>query len=588
MPLQEWIHKLEEGEGTRYIKGVFLILAFAGLAAWFDIRNFKNFNNPEAMDSAQIARQLATGHGFSTRFIRPLSIRLLQIKQGDQAKVLDGDHPDMANAPVFPVLEAALIKALPMRFRIADPSEFFRYTPEIFIAILNQLFFLLMLWALYKLCARLFDKGVAGTTVAVTALTELFWKHTVSGLPTILLTLITIGIVWCLTAMETREREQTGNDRFFFLMSAAAGLLLAIGALTRYSYGWLLLPIVGFAGAFFGTRRGISIATITVIFLLAVVPWCVRNYQVSGKPFGIAGYAAYEGTFFFPHNRLQRSMPKDFDFEINKVSLDQFRRKLVPGLAGTIRDEIPKLGGSWVTALFLVGLVVPFRNPGLTRLRWFLLVSFALLMLVQNLGRTHISELSPEMNSESLLIWLVPLVFMFGIALFYTLLDQLPFEFPHYRTAAISGFIFAVSLPLVFAFLPPRSYPLAWPPYHPPSIQEVSGWMKEDELIMSDIPWAVAWYGDRTCVWTTLDANNTSGDFFAINDYLKQVRELFLTPLTLDVHFTSEMLRGKETEWSRFALDSLIRTNVPTGFPLRSSPRGYLPDALILTDRKRW
>ena len=64
------------------------------------------------------------------------------------------------------------------------------------------------------------------------------------------------------------------------------------------------------------------------------------------------------------------------------------------------------------------------------------------------------------------------------------------------------------SLPLTFALLPARTPPVVYPPYYPPEIQQIASWMKPDELMMSDVPWAVAWYGDRQCVWLTLDAQD--------------------------------------------------------------------------------
>src|ERR1044071_3867618 len=125
MPLQEWIHQLEEGKGAVWIKRIFFFLAFAGLAAVYDIRQYKNFATSEAMDSAQVARQIAFGKGFTTKFVRPLSVKLMVLHQGE--KILDEKsphhplnkpHPDLANAPVFPLLEAALMKAAPMKFEI--------------------------------------------------------------------------------------------------------------------------------------------------------------------------------------------------------------------------------------------------------------------------------------------------------------------------------------------------------------------------------------------------------------------------------------------------------------------------------------
>ena len=77
------------------------------------------------MDAAQVARNLAEGHGFTTEFIRPFSIYLLQkhnraahpeamlsTNTVDLAQ-MNGWHPDLANAPVYPVVLAGLMKLRP-------------------------------------------------------------------------------------------------------------------------------------------------------------------------------------------------------------------------------------------------------------------------------------------------------------------------------------------------------------------------------------------------------------------------------------------------------------------------------------------
>jgi hypothetical protein len=109
--------------------------------------------------------------------------------------------------------------------------------------------------------------------------------------------------------------------------------------------------------------------------------------------------------------------------------------------------------------------------------------------------------------------------------------------------------------------------------------------MKESELMMSDIPWAVAWYGNRQCVWLTLDAQE---QFFAINDNLKPVRGLYLTPLTMDSRFLTEWVRAGEHSWGSFVLEGMLRREIPPTFPLRKAPNGYLPEQLFLTDWERW
>jgi len=61
------------------------------------------------------------------------------------------------------------------------------------------------------------------------------------------------------------------------------------------------------------------------------------------------------------------------------------------------------------------------------------------------------------------------------------------------RYVIIAGFAALCCLPLTFAMFPPKISPVVYPPYYPPEIQQTANWMKPDELMMSDVPWAVAW-----------------------------------------------------------------------------------------------
>jgi len=108
-------------------------------------------------------------------------------------------------------------------------------------------------------------------------------------------------------------------------------------------------------------------------------------------------------------------------------------------------------------------------------------------------------------------------------------------------------------------------------------------------LMMSDVPWAVAWYGDRPCIWTTLDAGES---FYKIHDEQKNIKALYLTPLTTDARFLNQMYRHSEGArgmgWGLFYVNVLIRSNVPPHFPLQDARTGYLADQLLLCDRPRW
>jgi len=234
--------------------------------------------------------------------------------------------------------------------------------------------------------------------------------------------------------------------------------------------------------------------------------------------------------------------------------------------------------------LFLAGLLVPFRNPSIARLRFFTLLCLPVLVLVQALGQTWLTTLVPDVHSENLLVVLAPLVFILGTGMFVVLLEQL--ELPPWggRGIVVGLFLLLACAPLLFVLgRSPRS-PMAYPPYHPQVIQERAGWLGERELMMSDIPWAVAWYGRRDCVW--LPANVAEG-FGAIHR-VRPINALYLTSVTLDQKLVSELIEGEDRAWGEFAADAVVRREIPDGFPLKHAFAEGFPYQLFLSDRERW
>ena len=118
--LQSLVFKFEtmwNGRGWRIgLGGLFVLLLGVG----YNWRAFHNLNNAEAMDAAQLGRNLAQGRGYTTQFIRPFSIYLIQERNqsrtgkstaalaADPAQ-LRGPHPDLANPPVYPVVLAGQV-----------------------------------------------------------------------------------------------------------------------------------------------------------------------------------------------------------------------------------------------------------------------------------------------------------------------------------------------------------------------------------------------------------------------------------------------------------------------------------------------
>jgi hypothetical protein len=231
--------------------------------------------------------------------------------------------------------------------------------------------------------------------------------------------------------VEERFRNQDLRVVPLILLPFLAGLLCAVGGLTRYSFLWLIIPTVCYL-LIFGSAswRWISPGVAVAAFFIVVTPWIVRNYHVSGTPLGVPGYAIFNGTPVFPENLLERSLQPDFTPPAGAPWITLCTQKGLAGLRQLISGDLFTFNGGIVTAFFLVGLLVVFPNPAASRLRYFVLGVLVLLMVVQSLGRTYLSDDSPLINSENLLIFVAPFVLLFGVHFFWLLLGQvyLPFR----------------------------------------------------------------------------------------------------------------------------------------------------------------
>jgi hypothetical protein len=603
---QDLVHRAETAMSGRLAKLALAFVAVLGLAVAYHYRQARNFATQEAMDSAQLARNIAEGRGFTTQFIRPFSMFL--VKRANQERIdsltkeqradlslVKGDHPDISNAPGYPLLLAGWMKLAPFRFEVnlKEDEQFTHYQPDLLITILNQLLLAASGILVFLLTRKLFDVLAAQLSTILFFGSEILWRFSASGLSTMLLLLLFLLLVWALVRLEAVFEDANATMARVLAGAFVVGLLLALGLLTRYSFGALLLPVVIYLGLFGGRWRLPAILTVLLVFAAISIPWAMRNMWVCGMPFGTATYAPVENSIFFQQHRLERSLQPNF----MQVPLATVWWKFFANLRVIALNDLPRLGGSWVLGFFLAGLLVTFRNPVLRRLRWFTLMGIVTLIGAQALVRTALSADSPEVNSENLIVLLLPLIVIYGVSFFLTLLDQIPLPeemivpLVWIRRTVIGAFLLVCSLPLLASFLPGRTSYLtyhsavAFPPYYPPDIQKVSNWMNRNELVMSDVPWAVAWYGNRQCIWLTLDSR---GQFYTLTDYVKPVNALYLSPAFLDSRYFSQWVADRHGEgtWGDLIIHATTSQTLPEGFPLVKAYR--LNAQIFLSDWERW
>lgn len=619
--IQRLILTIESGKGNRLLWILATTLALAGLMVWYDLWSYRGFSAPDAMDAAQVARNLSEGHGFTTQSIAPFRLYLAGKKDHTPGLTPSltpqpgGFYPDEANPPVYPIVLAGLLKLTHPNWTVDVEKSFWsvngrfqRYQPEFFVAVFNQLLLMAAVILTFFLARKWFDSHAAWLAALVTLGSNELWQFSSSGLSTLLLLVIFLALTLCLTQLELYARAEPQNHRRLVRLALTAGALTGLGLLTRYAFGWVLIPVGVFLWFFGGPPRKQLAGLAGGMFALVVAPWLIRNYLSSGEPFGRAGYAVLEGTSLFPGmTLLQSSSPAMAGVVMHGGWISVILHKFAHNAVAIFQNDLPRLGG-WAAMLFFAGLLLEFRNPAPRRLRYFTLLTLGTLVLVQALGRTWLSDMTPDVNSENLLVLLTPLLVIFGIAFFLTLLDQMNLPNQETRLAVLILLVGLLCLPFITGFLPPKPRPVAYPPYYPPEIQRVSSWLAPDELMMSDAPWAVAWYGRHSCITLSRD---TQDDFSAVNDYLQPVKGVYLTSLTLDDKFFSNVLRSQHDGWSHLVLnfimkdavdqakaadggDALSRIRIapvtPTdyldGFPLRTARS--LDAGLFFTDHPRW
>ena len=617
--IQAVIHKLEVDTGARWLNYLVLTLAIMLLGVWYDTHCYHSFNAPAAMDAAQVARNLATGKGYSSECVRPFGLHLLQQHNGAAAQApgtnevdaatVNALQPDLANAPLYPTLLAGLFKVTSPKWTLelekpfwGGGGHFSRYKPEFHIAILNQFLLVAAVFLTFILTRTLFDHTLAWLAALLMVGSDVLWKFSVSGLPTLLLLDIFLCLIWCLVAFEAAGAGESPNGSRRFQLALVTGLLAGLGTLTLYAFGWVMLPVVLYFLIFGGAARTrLSLGTL-LVFAVVLAPWIARNLMVSGTFFGTAGYAILENSMRFPGSDLMQSLDPNMT---GVYGVKSYLVKLQAALHDLLPNGVPGIGGGWIGCLFLAGLLLGLRNVAARRLRYFTMMCLVVFLFVTALGQTTLGAAAPETNEENFLVLLTPLGIIFGLVFFLTLLDQMDLAWVPVRYAVIGLVVLLACQQLLFTLLPPKIRVVSYPPYNPVEIQRLSQWIHPNELMMSDLPWAVAWYGDRSCTWTTLDAGP---QFYQLNDYIKHVSALYLSEQTMDGRLLSDCLLGGKNSWSGFIFErvgvrKLTSEDAPDAwnvyfrtsaddprrtFPLHYAPQEVYSSGIFLTDRTRW
>ncbi len=578
--VQDVVHSLEHGFLGTIVRLALILAVVTAVALIYLFRDFRGLGTMEGMDQAQVAREIAKGNGFTTKVIRPLALWRLEKAHG--TRDFEGKMPELYHGPLQPLVNSVPLGLFKNAWAVPpkDQSKGFVFTQDRVIAATSMLFLLLATILTYVIARSLFDKLVAGLAAAIVLVTDGLWQYTLTGLPQMLMLFLLSGAVFAVYKA-IHASINVGRPAVWM---AIAGVLFGLLTLAHGVGAFIFLGALVFAAVYF-RPRGVMMLWMLGFFLLIVVPWCYRNMNIMGNPFGIAYYAATDGIGGSEWRHMRSLNGPD----LPNVGAQHYFNKIRGGLVGQVSSLTTLFCGCVVAPLFFISLLHPFRRPETGALRWLL----GAMWVTGAIGMSVLGvKTSEQVSPNNFHVLFLPLFTIYGLAFLIILWNRTDIEIKLLKYGFLVIIVLLCAGSFILQMLPTQKPKIHWPPYWPNFIAKIGGekgWMREGELLCSDQPWAVAWYADRDCVWLP----TTIKDFYELNDMRriakKPISGLFLTPITSDQPFVSGLLRGENKDWLPLATRSQFPPSFPLTQPLAIPVLDRLfPDLLFLADTRRW
>lgn len=505
---------------TRWITRVILFLLIVGMAIFKLALSYKGLDQPMAMDQAQIARQVARGEGFTTKFMRPMEVQNVGKKAG--RKGIDfQEFKDTTHAPLNIAAIAAALKITGYddaeKHRMVEGGSYI-YAPDRIVSATSMFFFIVAMVLAYVLSARLFDETVAAATVAFLALCDLMLQYAASGLPQPLMMCLLLASTHCmLSAVKSYEK---GEALYLLLFMGLAFIFMTLMCLAGWLSIWCALGLLIFCAFYF---RPFGAYAIPGFIIIAVTLFITTsgNKEFTDNILGNAYYNFYNCLGGNEELILRTTSESSIPFDNSGFIL-----RLLGHIFSQFSTMYTNMGAILVVPFFLLALLNRYKSPSVEAIKWatFCMWTFSCIGM-------GIFGVNQPLNGAQTAILFAPVFTAYGISLIFNMLARLKMDsrtFLMARGLAIFMMVIISGGPFLFGF-PKAIYQGIWlsdrgrpnfPPYYPPALNiKLADLSNDTDIIVTDQPWAVAWYADRRALWMPLH----------LDDYVNTLTPIFNT-----------------------------------------------------------
>ncbi|MDI6808535.1 MAG: glycosyltransferase family 39 protein [Candidatus Eisenbacteria bacterium] len=486
---------------------VFTWIMFAALLPGPSFSLFSDY-----WDYLQIGREIADGHGFTSKFTYPALLKY--------AEPGDSTFPVLWRGPAYPYFLAILYSFVGHRAGI--------------LLHVNALFFVLTIPFIYLIGRTLFSRGAGVVASLLFMLSSEILDVTTLGYPTTELVFFFVLSTFLLSGTPSARR------------ALLSGFWFALGVLTQISF-IIYLPVLSVYGFYQAEKkRGLVLAALLSFPVISFLAFQARNWIVTGNP--VFTTASFHMSFYpiIPLWKIARSVDPAMQFSasflfsnfltvVSQCAIN-FQRYIwaFPGFLGT-------LGLSF----FILSFFLRWPKNETARFVKFVLVSLVVGVLA----------LAPFVFDTMLLLPLIPLCFILASGACFSLLKKLGREVFFLRNTlliVVSLMLLAqmrtVSLKLKHGALDLDRVSVE------EDMKAIGRDLKEGDLVISDIPDFVAWYTGMSGLWLP--------DFDQLDKALSMVHAeaIYLSPQYGKILSTSG-----DSWWNRVASG----TRVLPEFPVR-------------------
>lgn len=459
---------IERRPWGRIIGTIAVFVVLAGILGLYYKRTYTGLIDPAAMDVAQVARNVAEGRGFTTRFIRPFNIGLISVQNATAI-------PELNNAPLYPHIMGAFFKLRGVSDETAVwPALLCMFFTTLAVYVLGRLMFG---WEAGLLGASLF--GISSVLLSITV-TGQGWT----------LAALLFTVLLCMVAAHHRAASASKKLRTI-LFAGACGLLVALLHST-YTVFWVLgIPLAVYF-LLTGPYRRLNLVVFVVIGLLACAPAVVRNMQLTGSPLmGINAWDIMADTQTFPGETFYRSTdPQNRPFMrallFPMEHFDAFAHKLVKRSGEFLQAMAPMLG-LLALPFAVVSVLYKFKSPAANAVRGLMYGVVPLLVMTFALFSID----------KSAVIIFAPVAAVLAAEYFLLLLKAKKLH-PVYMRALIGALVLITALPALAAIIwgaaPQRSDGIA-------RADKIFSNLGGEAAVYTDLPWCYAWRTQGTAIW---------------------------------------------------------------------------------------